>query len=290
MSDLPSLSEPDDYFVAIPSDLLLQPSCDPISTIVSTIYPNISEARVDPCYFKERAILTTKNTIVAEINDFVLRITPGEKRVYLSIDSISTSSTESDNASSLYPPEYINQLEFNGVPSHTLALKIGTPVMLLRNISPSIGLCNGTRLIITQLSSKVIQAQIIIGSNIGSKVFIPRIIFPVNENRCPFTIKRRQFPIKPCYAMTINKSQGQSLKTIGIFLKEQVFTHGQLYVALSRVTSRKGLNIISCDNEGRPSTYAKNIVYKDIISALPRGCFFITINLKQNKSSLIVCF
>jgi ATP-dependent exoDNAse (exonuclease V) alpha subunit len=126
---------------------------------------------------------------------------------------------------------------------------------------------------VTQLSARVIEAQIITGSNIGNRVFIPRIIFPINEGRCPFTIKRRQFPLRLCYAMTINKSQGQSLKTVGVFLKEQVFTHGQLYVALSRVTSRKGLKIISCNNQGEPSHYAKNIVYKDIINALPRGCF-----------------
>uniref|UniRef100_A0A6N2MB69 ATP-dependent DNA helicase n=1 Tax=Salix viminalis TaxID=40686 RepID=A0A6N2MB69_SALVM len=271
ISDLPSLSTADECFVTIPFHLLLRASCDPIPTIVSAIYPNICDVQIDPTYYRERAIVTTKNTTVAEINAFVLSITPGTKRVYLSVDSVSTSSTESDDASSLYPIEYINQLEFNGIPSHELALKIGTPVMLLRNISPSIGLCNGTRLIITQLSSKVIQAQIITGSNIGNQVFIPRIIFPINEIRCPFTIKRRQFPLKPCYAMTINKSQGQSLKIVGIFLQDQVFTHGQLYVALSRVTSKKGLKIISCDNEGRPSTYAKNIVYKDIISAIPKG-------------------
>uniref|UniRef100_A0A6N2MFD4 ATP-dependent DNA helicase n=1 Tax=Salix viminalis TaxID=40686 RepID=A0A6N2MFD4_SALVM len=149
ISDLTSLGEADESFVTIPFHLLLQASCDPIPTII------------DPGYYKERAIVTTKNTTVAEINDFVLRITPGTKRVYLSVDSVSTSSTETDDASSLYPIEYINQLEFNGVPSHELALKVGTPVMLLRNISPSIGLCNGTRLIITQLSSKgnAIQAS-----------------------------------------------------------------------------------------------------------------------------------
>ena len=279
ISNLPSLDESDASFITIPSDLLLENSCEPISTIVSTIYPNICDIQVDPGYFRERAIVTTKNTTVAEINDFVLDIAPGEKRVYLSVDSIYTSSTEIDDASSLYPIEYINQLEFNGVPSHQLALKVGTPVMLLRNISPSMGLCNGTRLIITQLSSKVIQAQIITGSNIGNQVFIPRIIFPINEIRCPFTIKRRQFPLKPCYAMTINKSQGQSLKIVGVFLKDQVFTHGQLYVALSRVTSRKGLKIISCDNEGRPSTYAKNIVYKDIIGAIRKSFSSSSFNL-----------
>jgi ATP-dependent DNA helicase PIF1 len=81
-------------------------------------------------------------------------------------------------------------------------------------------------------------------------------------------IKRRQFPIRPCYAMTINKSQGQSLKVVGVFLKDQVFTHGQLYVALSRVTSRQGLKIITCDTEENHSIYAKNIVYKDVLSSL----------------------
>ena len=273
ISDLPFSGELNDSFISIPSDILLHTSCDPIPAIVSAIYPSISEPQMDSCYFRERAIVTPKNTTVAELNDFVLTMTLGDKHIYLSTDSISTSSRETNIANSLYPTKYINQLEFNGVPSHTLALKIGTPVMLLRNINPSIGLRNGTRLIVTQLSARVIEAQIITGSNIGNRVFIPIIIFPINEGRCSFTIKRRQFPLRLCYAMTINKSQGQSLKTVGVFLKEQVFTHGQLYVALSRVTSRKGLKIISCNNQGEPSHYAKNIVYKDIISALPKGCF-----------------
>jgi len=99
--------------------------------------------------------------------------------------------------------------------------------------------------------------------------------FQLMIKKCPFTIKRRQFPIRPCYAMTIKKSQGQSLKIVGVFLKEQGFSHGQLYVALSRVTSKNGLKIISFDHEGKPSCYAKNIVYKNIIQLLPKGNLFI---------------
>jgi hypothetical protein len=244
ISDLPFFGELDNYFISIPSDLLLHTSCDPIPAIVSAIYPSISEPQMDPCYFRERVIVTLKNTTVAEINDFVLAMTPGDKHIYLSTDSISTSSRETDISNSLYSIEYINQLEFNGMPSHTLTLKIRTPVVLFRNINPSIGLCNGTRLIVTQLSTRVIEARIITGSNIGNRVFIPRIIFLINEGRCPFMIKRCQFPLRLCQAKTINKGQGQSLKTVRVFLKKQVFTHGQLYVALSRVTSRKGLKII----------------------------------------------
>lgn len=75
--------------------------------------------------------------------------------------------------------------------------------------------------------------------------------------------------------MTINKNQGQSLKIVGVFLKEQVFTHDQLYVALSRVSSNKGLKIITCDHEGKPFSYTKNSVYEDVISASPKGHLFL---------------
>ena len=76
ISNLPSLNESGDSFVTIPSNLLLETSCEAISAIVSAIYPNICDIQVDPFYFRERAIVTTKNTTVAEINDFVLDIAP----------------------------------------------------------------------------------------------------------------------------------------------------------------------------------------------------------------------
>ena len=54
---------------------------------------------------------------------------------------------------------------------------------------------------------------------------------------------RNQFPLIPAFAMTINKSQGQSFKNVGISLANPVFSHGQLYVALSRTRIRKGIKI-----------------------------------------------
>jgi len=186
-------------------------------------------------------------------------------------DIVCKASSDDENADILYPVEFINQLEFNGVSSHTISLRIGTPIMLLRNLNLSASSCNGIRLIVTQLAERVIEAQIITGSFIDNHVSIPRILFLINDTKCSFTIKRKQFPIRPCYVMTINKSQGQSLKIVGVFLKEQVLTHGQLYIALSRVTSKEGFKIITCDAEGNHSIYTKKHYVQ--------GCSLLSINV-----------
>jgi ATP-dependent exoDNAse (exonuclease V) alpha subunit len=73
-------------------------------------------------------------------------------------------------------------------------------------------------------------------------------------------MKRRQFPITLAFAMTINKRQGQTFDRVGLLLTSQVFSHGQLYVAMSRVRRSDALKILSSD----PTT-AKNVVYKEVL-------------------------
>nr|KAJ0188926.1 hypothetical protein LSAT_V11C900458960 [Lactuca sativa] len=255
--------------VDIPDDILITDSPDPIGSLITFVYPSIVENANNPMFFQERAILAPKNEVVQEINNRLLKLFPGDEKEYLSSDSLCQSEfVHDDFDESLYSPDVLNGLRPSGMPIHKLVLKVGVPVMLLRNIDQKYGLCNGTRLRVIALGKRVIEAEIISGSNIGKRTFIPRMSLTPSDKRIPFTFQRRQFPLAVCFAMTINKSQGQSLSNVGLFLRQPVFTHGQLYVALSRVKSRDGLKILILDNEGNPTNKTSNVVFKEVFENL----------------------
>ncbi|XP_063924681.1 ATP-dependent DNA helicase PIF6-like [Zophobas morio] len=223
-----------------------------LTELTNKIYPDIINLKAKPIdWLCERAILTPKNDRAAGINDLLLKSFEGEEIQYKSMDSV----VQTDDAIN-YPVEFLNTLNPAGLPPHNLTLKIGAPVMLLRNLNPP-KLCNGTRLQITALHRNVVEATIITGCAQGEKVFIPRI--PLIPSEYPFEFKRLQFPLKVCFAITINKAQGQTLKMAGIDLLEDCFSHGQFYVACSRVSAASRLVILA---HGKLTT---NVVYKEVL-------------------------
>jgi PIF1-like helicase/DNA helicase Pif1-like protein len=241
-----------------------------LNDFIDEVYPNISNIEIDSDYATERTILTAKNEDVDVINEKILKKINGNEFVYYSADEVAVSYDQSNsNLNNILPVEYLNSITLPGIPPHKLTLKKGSIIMLMRNLNPSLGLCNGTRLICKSFASHLIEADIVTGVHRCEKVLIPRICFIPSDTELPFDFKRRQFPIRPAFAMTINKAQGQTMKFVGIYLPHPVFSHGQLYVALSRVSSENNVCIMVEGDKYNVSnkTFTKNVVYTEIFGS-----------------------
>jgi hypothetical protein len=223
-----------------------------VEELKEKVFSNIQLHFRNPKWLCERAILAPKNDSVNKINLQIQAQLPGEPRIYKSIDTVL------DPAQAVYyPTEFLNTLEPVGLPPHNLVLKVGAPIMLLRNLDPP-KLCNGTRLQVKNVFPHILEATILTGCAKGEDVFIPRI--PLIPSDLPFDFKRLQFPVRLAFAMSINKAQGQSLAVAGINLESSCFSHGQLYVACSRVGSGKNLFIFAPEGKTRNIVYQKALM------------------------------
>ena len=116
-----------------------------------------------------------------------------------------------------------------------------------------------------------VDAEIISGSHIGSRVFIPRIELSPSDTVLPFILKRRQIPVIKAFTMTINKSQGHTFDKVGVYLEEPVFGHGQMYVAMSRCKNSTEIKV-SIKHSAQQGAllndngiYTKNIIYDEVL-------------------------
>jgi hypothetical protein len=228
-----------------------------VNDLINAIYPGITQGNNPGEYFLQRTILSPKNNAVDDLNQSILDQFPGGETVLTSFD-------KATNMDHIYPLEFLHAQKASGLPLAHLALKSGCPIMLLRNLDVTQGLCNGTRMILMEIKLHVLQCRILGGKYAGNIVFIPRITIEPSTEDMPIPLSRRQFPVRLAFSMTINKSQGQSVVNVGLDLRIPVFSHGQLYVALSRCTSGNRIKVLF--PEGSNNTKTKNIVFHELLN------------------------
>ncbi|KAG5597666.1 hypothetical protein H5410_038898 [Solanum commersonii] len=204
--------------VEIPNSLLIPFATEEqsLQELFNVTYPNIESLFHDSSSLASHVILTTKNDYVHEINDMLISKFPNTARSFIVIDE-----TVEPNDQSQFE-DYLHTLNPTNLPPYKFTLKE-----------------------IAHFKTHVISAKIASGDFQNKHVFIPRIPLLASEDeKLSIPFKRTQFPIRLCFAMTINKAQGQTLDFVGIYLREPVFSHGQLYVALSRAKTSKAVKLL----------------------------------------------
>ncbi|XP_062518309.1 uncharacterized protein LOC134193499 [Corticium candelabrum] len=174
------------HTIFIPEDL--GTVTDSPQTLIERVYPNLQHHYQDFEWLMQRAILAPHNVSIRDINWEMLQLFPGEIKIYKSIDTVR------DDDAVHYPSEFLNSLEPAGMPPHKLALKVGIPLMVVRNLAP--GIANGTRLILKRMMNNCLEATIATGPHKAQDVYLPKIPLIPSDTGLPFEFKRLQFPVK----------------------------------------------------------------------------------------------
>ena len=254
-----------DETICLPQEMATSDS----ETFINQVYPGIGSIPHPPGdYFLDQMILAPRNSDVGDLNGHILGMMSGEEEVFPSVDSIVDEAGVDDGlpGHNTFPAEFLRTLHPPSLPPGELRSKPGCPVILLQNLCPTQGLCNGTRMVVVRISRRVLEVKLIGGDHHGEHTFIPRITLTPTEGQTSFAfaLKRCQFPVNLAFALTINKAQGQSVKKVGIDLQVPVFSHGQLYVALSRATSSQNISVLLPD-ANRDVCQTCNIVYPEVL-------------------------
>lgn len=235
----------------------------PSSTaLLDFVYP--PETLEDPATCLTRSILAPLNAQVDAYNETMLHRLPGASRTYLATDSLKeTEEIELEGEQGIL--DHVSRNTPPGLPPSLLTLKPGAVVRLLRNFSVDRGLVKNVRAVVEGTGDRLIRVRLLsIENGVGiidpEEVLIPRICFSESLHS-GHTLLRRQFPLALAYATTFNSCQGLTLDRVGVDLTHPVFSHGQLYTALSRIRNRAHGIVRLPEGE----TSALNITYNEIL-------------------------
>jgi ATP-dependent DNA helicase PIF1 len=180
------------------------------------------------------------------VNNFCLNSMPGR-----SLEMHAADTFLDCRQPDLYPPEVVASMRIPGVPPGNLTLKVGARYMIIKNMMKHV--FNGVRCVLVAIvGCKSVFVRLISGPGAGKIILLPAVIFSItpDQSGLPFSIRRRQLPMIPAFAVTVHKAQGQTLSRVGLYITTPMFTHGQLYTALSR--TRGWCNIRVCSTLPNP--------------------------------------
>jgi len=218
----------------------------------------------------QRAVLAPHNASIQDHNEFFLERIPGE-----AVRLHAAEKLDVEHGSSAEPmivsEEFMARMHDTGAPDHTVTLKPGCLIMCLRNLSPQLGVLNGTLLEVVSVAP---GCRFIVANTLSEppvRVLIPRIKFKLSVPGGAVQVERLQFPVRLAYGMTINKSQGKTLLRVLLDLRCEVFGHGQLYVGTGRVTCAAHIAFLVSPDRIRASldgevVLTSNVVYPELLS------------------------
>jgi ATP-dependent DNA helicase PIF1 len=250
-----------------------------VDLMVAVTFPD--DILADPLATSRRSILAVKNIQVEKYNNRVLKRLTGQRRVYYATDTLKDLPTAGDGDDEttggtvetrkhhgLEPTallDYIAKQTPSGCPSWALTIVQEAVYRLLRNFSVARRLVKNARVLITQVGHRIVTVRLITMNGVEEEdMLIPRITFECETSRGAHVILRRQFPLAPAYATTFNSCQGLTLDKAAVDLTSSVFSHGQLYTALSRVRRRQDCMVLL--PPGMTST--TNVVYPELLEDL----------------------
>jgi ATP-dependent DNA helicase PIF1 len=234
-----------------------------INDCISWLYPN----GFDPLFNIHRTcILAVTNKQVHEWNNTIQKLNFKVSVILKSYDSFNEVDDPNNYLKHMMTEHVMNRFNDNQAPLHELELKIDDICILLANVDKQQGLTKNTRVRIVNITQRIIR---VVTLNNVQPIFanLPKYNFniklPFNKS---YKMLRRQFPLKLAYALTMNRSQGQEFEKLLVDLTIPPFTHGHLYVALSRIRESENIKIF-CNIENILDSnivLTNNVVYDEI--------------------------